>query len=112
MTMLWAADVVTPVLVPVALSLKSAFLGGGSLAIGIGVAVWSLKKGWLLFKDLISDDRVRDMTWDYSGRMAEMDAAAAADSSYASEGTWDATDAAEEARSQDAAASSYLDRYR
>ena len=132
-------DIVTPLLLPMVPAIKQAFLGGGAVAVVAGLSIWSLKKGWLLFKDLLGNDRVRDMTWDYAGRIADMDAAMGtaddgfngdsmqghtmadygdiSDSGWSQEqenadesgesGAWE-----QSAQEQDAAASSYLDRYR
>ena len=106
--------------------LKAALLGTGGVMLGIGVTVWSMKRGWVIFKDLVADDRVRDMTWDYAGRIADMDATQASlegdlmqghseseladwksEAAGASAQDWEAT-ATEDYK----AASSYLDRYR
>jgi hypothetical protein len=84
-TMLWASgvvippgtDILGPIINPLMGSLKAGFIGGGSLAIVVLVAIWSLKKCWQIFGNLIGNDRVRDMTWDYyAGRIADMNGAA------------------------------------
>ena len=123
------ADVLGPLLGPVAGSLQTALLGVGGVALGIGVTVWALKNAWLLLKGLVADPMVRGMTWNYDGNhpggaMNERgesfgDSTAsfnerAEDYDNAAEAYGEAADKAEEATrlEQDAAAISYLDRYR
>lgn len=123
------SDVLGPLLGPVAGSLQVALMGVGGVALGIGVTVWLLKKAWGLFKGLVSDPMVRGMTWNYDGNhpggaMNERGVSTVGDGrdwSYESaeydhemnmtgpdhEQFHDAT-----AAEQDAAAVSYLDRYR
>ena len=118
--MLWAAGPVNPlepILAPVAASLETTFLHGGALALGIMVTVWSLKKCWLLFKDLLGDRHVNNMTWDIAGSQDVIDGTVGERYSSAewvpaesggSGSEWSDQSAAE----QNSAASSYLDRYR
>jgi len=121
----WAAtvgvDQLGPLLGPVAGSLKVALLGVGGVAIGIGVSVWAMKKCWLLFKGLLDNGAVREATWgipndsgsmawvqsgrDWSGQSAEYDA------EMNSTGP-DYLDYEADTAQKDAAAVSYLDRYR
>jgi hypothetical protein len=122
------ADVLGPLLGPVAGSLRVALMGVGGLAIGIYVTVWALQKAWGLFKGLASDPMVRGMTWNYDGSHpggsvgergvstvgdgidwsdqqaeydAEMNATGPDHEQYEADGS-----------AKDAAAISYLDRYR
>jgi len=104
-------DVVGPLVAAVAPALRTALIGGGGLAIGIGAVVWSMRKTWDLFKDLVADKHVRNMTWDRAGsqeiaRGEYVPANIVYDEDSSS--SWGSQSVAE----QDSAAISYLDRYR
>lgn len=123
------ANVAAPFLAPLLVALRSAVLGVGGVAIGIGVTIWALKKMWVLFKGLLDDGLVRGMTWNYDGghpggAMNERGASTVGDgrdwsresAEYDLEMNSTGPDheqySGQTAGEQDAAASSYLDRYR
>jgi hypothetical protein len=128
-----AGDVVVPPLDPIAIltsvgtPIGEALLGTGGVAIGIGVAVWALKTAWGLFKGLIDEPLVRGMTWNYDGShpggaVGERDSTVGdgrdwsfESQEYADEMAATGPDHLEyeaDVAAKNAAAVSYLDRYR
>lgn len=112
-----------PIIDAVVPAFKAAILGAGGLAIGIGFTIWCLGKMWGLFKGLLADTHVGNMTWDVAG---SQDVANGHGGGWAADGgagskdysdndgfsEGDASGHDQSASEQDAAAKSYLDRYR
>jgi hypothetical protein len=91
--MLWASDVVTPILVGATGNVQGSLLAIGGSAVAVGTVVLGLRAGWKLFRRVVLDGPERPYVGeDYSGN--------------------DGSDYEQSATEQDSAASSYLDRYR
>ena len=103
MTMLWASDVVTPILVGATGNVQGSLLAIGGSAVAIGAVVLGLRLGWRLFKRLLSDGSDGNQDWSY--QQAEYDDEMNATGP-------DHLDYEQSPAEQDAAAISYLDRYR
>lgn len=103
MTMLWASDVVTPILVGATGNVQGSLLAIGGSAVAIGAVVLGLRAGWRLFKHVVADgsDARRDWSYQSAEYDDEMNATGP-----------DHADYEQSPAEQDAAAKSYLDRYR